>query len=190
MAWFHHALQEASLPPSTMDNHACLESNPRSAVPVALSEGQDWPQSLQSPITSYPTASQDMAFPRVGEHLHISFLNQSDGPVPLSYVTLQEQRCVVSWFLGWGSSQRERFLQDLISKAVPGKICSLLEHLNNLQVKDCPPNIFECQLKLWTQWFDTWTDEERNVFLTSLEEKDPVFVAQFYKGLASTAGRD
>lgn len=97
---------------------------------------------------------------------------------------------MVSWFLGWGPSQRECFLQDLISKAVPGKVCSLLEHLNKLQVKDCPPNIFECQLRLWTQWFDTWSEEERNAFLTKLEEKDPIFVAQFYRELAGTAGRD
>ncbi|KAB5579861.1 hypothetical protein PHYPO_G00199830 [Pangasianodon hypophthalmus] len=196
MAWFHHALQEASLPQSpstkshTTNNHACLEPNPRSATPVALSEGQDWPQLLQSSITSYPSASQEMVCSRVGEHQHTSSLTQSDGPVPLSYVTLQEQRCVLSWFLGWGPSQRECFLQDLISKAVPGKVCSLLEHLNKLQVKDRPPNIFECQLRLWTQWFDTWTEEERNAFLATLEEKDPMFVAQFYKVLASTAGRD
>lgn len=133
MAWFHHALQEASLPQSpSMKNHVCLESTPRSAIPVA--EGQGWPQCLLSSITSYPTASQDMLCLKVGEHLDNSSINQSDGPVPLSYVTLQEQRCVVSWFLGWGPSQRECFLQDLISKAVPGKVCSLLEHLNKLQV--------------------------------------------------------
>lgn len=137
MAWFHHALQDASLPQSpsmknhTTNNHACLDSNPRSTIQVALSEGQDCPQIVQSSITSYPTAPQEMVCPRVGEHCS---LNQSDGPVLLSYVTLQEQRCVVNWFLGWGPSQRECFLQDLISKAVPGKVCSLLEHLNKLQV--------------------------------------------------------
>lgn len=140
MAWFHHALQEASQPQSpsmknhTASNHPCFESNPRSAIPVGLSEGQGWPQLLQSSIASYPTASQEMVCPRVGEHLHASSLSRSDGPVPLSYVTLQEQRCVISWFLGWGTSQRQCFLEDLISKAVPGKVCSLLEHLNKLQV--------------------------------------------------------
>lgn len=139
MAWFHHALQEESLPQSpsmanhTTNNHACLNSNPRSAIPVALSEDQDWPQILQSSITFYSTASQEMVCARVGEHCSV---NQSDYPVPLSYVTLQEQRCVVNWFLGWGPSQREYFLQDLISKAVPGKVCSLLEHLNKLQVME------------------------------------------------------
>uniref|UniRef100_A0A8C7D1S3 Uncharacterized protein n=1 Tax=Oncorhynchus kisutch TaxID=8019 RepID=A0A8C7D1S3_ONCKI len=44
--------------------------------------------------------------------------------------------------------------------------------LKMLQVKDCPPNIFECQLRLWTQWFESWSEEERNSFLHILEERD------------------
>ncbi|XP_063074585.1 uncharacterized protein C14orf119 homolog [Engraulis encrasicolus] len=105
-----------------------------------------------------------------------------------SFVTLQEYRCVLSWFLGWGPSQRQQFLEDLIAKAVPGKVCSLLAQLTTMQVKDKPPNIFECQLRLWTQWFESWTEEERNTFITRLEEADPAFVAQFYTGVACTAG--
>uniref|UniRef100_A0A8C8C6K9 Uncharacterized protein n=1 Tax=Oncorhynchus tshawytscha TaxID=74940 RepID=A0A8C8C6K9_ONCTS len=44
--------------------------------------------------------------------------------------------------------------------------------LKMLQVKDCPPNIFECQLHLWTQWFESWSEEERNSFLHIPEERD------------------
>ncbi|XP_061694326.1 uncharacterized protein C14orf119 homolog [Syngnathoides biaculeatus] len=115
---------------------------------------------------------------------------QVGGPEPISYVSLQEQRCVLSWFQGWNSSQRERFLQDLLGKAVPGKVCTLLDSLNTLQVKDRLPNIFECQLRLWTQWFQSWGEEERNHFLHVLEERDPTFVAHFYNCVAGTAGRD
>lgn len=140
MAWFHYTSREASQPQSpternhTTNHHALLETNPRSAVSRALSEGQGCTQIVQSSITSYSAASQEMVCPSMGEHSKASYLNQSGGPVPLSYVTLQEQRCVISWFLGWSPFQREWFLQDLISKAVPGKVCSLLEHLNKLQV--------------------------------------------------------
>uniref|UniRef100_A0A8C6UDP0 Chromosome 14 open reading frame 119 n=1 Tax=Neogobius melanostomus TaxID=47308 RepID=A0A8C6UDP0_9GOBI len=111
-------------------------------------------------------------------------------PQPISYVTLQEQRCVLSWFQGWNVPQRERFMQDLLGKAVPGKVCTLLDSLSTLQVKDKLPNIFECQLRLWTQWFESWEEEERNHFLHILEEKDPVFVAQFYSCVAGTAAKD
>lgn len=41
---------------------------------------------------------------------------------------------MLSWFQGWSASQRERFLQDLLGKAVPGKVCTLLDSLSTLQV--------------------------------------------------------
>ncbi|XP_038156430.1 uncharacterized protein C14orf119 homolog [Cyprinodon tularosa] len=111
-------------------------------------------------------------------------------PEPISYVTFQEQRCVLSWFQGWNAPQKERFLQDLVGKAVPGKVCTLLDSLSTLQVKDKLPNIFECQLRLWTQWFESWGEDERNHFLHMLEEKDPMFVSHFYRSVAGTAGRE
>ncbi|XP_040027769.1 uncharacterized protein C14orf119 homolog [Gasterosteus aculeatus] len=111
-------------------------------------------------------------------------------PEPISYVSLQEQRCVLSWFQGWNAAQRERFLQDLLGKAVPGKVCTLLDSLSTLEVKDRLPNIYECQLRLWSQWFESWGEEERNHFLHILEEQDPVFVGHFYRSVAGTSGRD
>ncbi|XP_076829391.1 uncharacterized protein C14orf119 homolog [Brachyhypopomus gauderio] len=183
MAWFHHGQPQLSSMKNLATNHMCLGSN----LSTATSEG--WPHPHQS---STRLVSPDSVPPSLGDLTCTPSLNlrESDNPEPLSYVTLQEQRCVLSWFLGWGPPQRERFLQDLISKAVPGKVSSLLEQLNTLQVKDRPPNIFECQLRLWTQWFESWSEEERNAFLNSLEERDAIFVAQFYRAVASTAGRD
>lgn len=68
----------------------------------------------------------------------LSGFSSSEGRVrdsgPISYLSLQEQRCVLSWFQGWNASQRERFFQDLLGKAVPGKVCTLLDSLSTLQV--------------------------------------------------------
>ncbi|XP_037132594.1 uncharacterized protein C14orf119 homolog [Syngnathus acus] len=136
----------------------------------------------------FPSAPQGVAGPPTLENLTCG--GQVREPVPISYVSLQEQRCVLSWFQSWNSSQRERFLQDLVGKAVPGKVCTLLDSLSTLQVKDRLPNIFECQLRLWTQWFESWGEEERNHFLYILEERDPTFVSHFYTCVAGTAGRD
>ncbi|XP_039596209.1 uncharacterized protein C14orf119 homolog [Polypterus senegalus] len=114
-------------------------------------------------------------------------------PVPIegiSYITAQELRCVLSWFHGWGATQRQRFLEDLVSKAVPGKLCALLGELSLLQVQDKAPSIFECQLRLWNQWFESWSEDERNRFVRLLEESEPTFVAQFYQEIANTAGKD
>uniref|UniRef100_A0A8D3ATR8 Uncharacterized protein n=1 Tax=Scophthalmus maximus TaxID=52904 RepID=A0A8D3ATR8_SCOMX len=142
--------------------------------------------------TDFPSAPRGVVSPPSLEKL--SCASQSAGHVgdtePISYVTLQEQRCVLSWFQGWTAGQREHFLQDLLGKAVPGKVCTLLDSLSTLQVKDKLPNIFECQLRLWSQWFESWGEEERNHFLHILEERDPAFVSHFYSSVAGTAGRD
>ncbi|XP_026170287.1 uncharacterized protein C14orf119 homolog [Mastacembelus armatus] len=139
----------------------------------------------------FPTAGQVVCPPSL-ENLSCASSSPSQvrKPEPISYVTLQEQRCVLSWFQGWTATQRERFLQDLLGKAVPGKVCTLLDSLSTLQVKDRLPNIFECQLRLWSQWFESWGEEERNHFLHMLEERDPVFVSHFYSNVAATAGRN
>ncbi|XP_022603786.1 uncharacterized protein C14orf119 homolog [Seriola dumerili] len=140
----------------------------------------------------FPSAPQSVVSPPSLENLSCASpsAGQVGDPEPISYVTLQEQRCVLSWFQGWTAAQRERFLQDLLGKAVPGKVCTLLDSLSTLQVRDRLPNIFECQLRLWSQWFESWREEERNHFLHILEERDPVFVAHFYSSVAGTAGRD
>ncbi|XP_028986565.1 uncharacterized protein C14orf119 homolog [Betta splendens] len=140
----------------------------------------------------FPSAPQEVVSPPSLENLSCASpnLGQIKEPEPISYATVQEQRCVLSWFQGWSTTQRERFLQNLLEKAVPGKVCTLLDSLRTLQVKDHLPNIFECQLRLWNQWFQSWGEEERNSFLNMLEERDPELVAHFYRSVANTAGRD
>lgn len=154
---------------------------------------QEWPLSANTSPKDFPSAPQHTTPPGPPSLENLSCSSVTGvhkDPQPISYVTLQEQRCVLSWFQGWNVSQRDRFMQDLLGKAVPGKVCTLLDSLSTLQVKDKLPNIFECQLRLWTQWFESWEEEERNHFLHILEEKDPVFVAQFYSCVAGTAGKD
>ncbi|KAL4657208.1 hypothetical protein GN956_G4812 [Arapaima gigas] len=190
MSWFFQGLQGSYLQPPPAAT-AAPTGNPQDIRPFG---GQDWrclQASSAEPNLDFPSLPCSSAPPTQGGPF-----GDSQGPgvgrgsLPLSYVTQQEQRCVLSWFLGWAPPQRERFLQDLLSKAVPGKVCTLLEQLNTLQVRDRPPNIFECQLRLWSQWFETWSEEEQNTFLHALEEKDPAFVTHFYRLVAGTAGRD
>nr|XP_020819695.1 uncharacterized protein C14orf119 homolog [Phascolarctos cinereus] len=98
-------------------------------------------------------------------------------------------KCVLHWFASWSDPQRERFLHDLVAKAVPGKLQPLLEGLEQLSVSgaDRPPRIFDCQLRLWDQWFRSWAEEERNEFVRQLETSEPDFVAKFYQAVAATA---
>ncbi|XP_056097107.1 uncharacterized protein C14orf119 homolog [Rhinichthys klamathensis goyatoka] len=196
MAWFHQALQgsgqpDASMMLPTVEDLSHTQVSKHTITQLGMSDGQGWSTHPPVSITDFPPASGGIVPQRL-EALSCTSLNMGsrENSLPLTFVTLQEQRCVLGWYFGWNAVQKQRFLEDLISKAVPGKVSSLLDQLNTLQVNDRPPNIFECQLRLWTQWFDSWSEEERNAFLNSLEEKDPTFVAYFYSRVAGTAGRD
>ncbi|KAL3874976.1 hypothetical protein ACJMK2_037922 [Sinanodonta woodiana] len=91
----------------------------------------------------------------------------------------KEMQCVLHWFDGWSKMQKEDFLKDLADKAVPDNVETLFESMRYMDVRDRPPSIFQCQLKLFTQWFDGWTDKERNDFMIQLQQLDPSFVAEF-----------
>lgn len=197
MAWFNHVrLGSDQKQQLAADSHSFTASD---VLCSSLSSGFRAPTG--GPLTAgcsapgpgdFPPAPRGLSSPPSLENLTCSSSStaQVRDPEPISYVSLQEQRCVLSWFQGWSLAQKERFLQDLLGKAVPGKVCTLLDSLSTLQVKDKLPNIFECQLRLWTQWFESWCEEERNHFLHMLEERDPGFVAHFYRSVAGTARRD
>lgn len=196
MAWFKSTIQGSNENPESTDcsGRFCTAYNrlrglTEGSMPTTTYE---WPFCATASPKDFPSAPHHTSHepPSLEKLSCSSATGLHKEPQPISYVTLQEQRCVLSWFQGWNAPQRDRFMQDLLGKAVPGKVCTLLDSLSTLQVKDKLPNIFECQLRLWTQWFESWEEEERNHFLHILEEKDPIFVAQFYSCVAGTAGKD
>ena len=100
-----------------------------------------------------------------------------------------EMSSVLHWFQSWSEMQRGDFMKVLIEKAVPSKVSTLFDAMNMLNVDDKPPSIFKCQMKLFEQWFDSWTDHQRNVFLQRLELADHDFVNRFNEEVASTSGQ-
>ena len=119
---------------------------------------------LESSSTSMP-----LSFPSPLPPVPDNISNSS--PPPMSYITSQEMKCILHWFASWSGPQRERFLRDLVAKAVPGKLQPLLESLEQLSVSGTnrPPCIFECQLRLWDQWFRGCAEQEHNEFVRQLE---------------------
>ena len=101
--------------------------------------------------------------------------------------TEKEIQCVLHWFQSWSPLQKGDFLKDLVDKAVPEKVSTLFDALSALDVKDKPPSIFKCQIQLFNQWFEVWTDKERNDCMRMIEEIDPEFIARFSDAVASTA---
>lgn len=98
--------------------------------------------------------------------------------------TEKEIQCVVNWFKAFTFYQKKDFYKQLLDKAVPCNMDNLFESLGNMNVEDRPPSIFQCQMKLFNQWFDGWSDSERNDFITKLRAVNPQFVEEFEKELA------
>ncbi|KAF3858608.1 hypothetical protein F7725_011809 [Dissostichus mawsoni] len=173
MSWFNHVSQGSNQQQQPTDRLSAtdmlcstLHSRQKEGSPTMAA--QHWTGFSTPSPEDFPSAPRGVVSPLSLENL-LCASHSADRMrelEPISYVSLQEQRCVLSWFQGWTPPQRERFMQDLLGKAVPGK------------------------LRLWSQWFESWGEEERNHFLHILEEQDPVFVAHFYRSVAGTAGRD
>lgn len=102
----------------------------------------------------------------------------------------QNMQCVVHWFTYWSDLQKSDFLKDLVAKAVPWKVSTLLDAMTALDVsRKKPLSIFECQMKLFDQWFEEWTDKERNALMQQLEQIDTDFVSRFNEEVAMTSGQ-
>ncbi|CAL1530495.1 unnamed protein product [Lymnaea stagnalis] len=91
----------------------------------------------------------------------------------------KEIQCVLHWFTTWSHLQKQDFLKDLLDKLIPNYVDSLFDSMKSLGVSDKPPSIFQCQLKLFSQWFSNWTDAERKDFMIKIQCIDPGFVATF-----------
>lgn len=91
-----------------------------------------------------------------------------------------EMRTVLHWFTTWSKYQQIDFLTDLVNKGVPPDVDSLFDSMKTLKVNDKPPSIFQCQMKLYTSWFEGWSDKEKDDFVRKLGEISPEFVEQFH----------
>lgn len=87
--------------------------------------------------------------------------------------------------------QKDDFLKSLLEKAVPNKMCTLLDAMQSLDtsMSHKPPSIFKCQMSLFDQWFSDWSDKDRNDFMIALECIDSEFVTRFNAQVAGTSGQ-
>lgn len=92
----------------------------------------------------------------------------------------QEISSVVNWFTQWRRFQLQDFMANLVNKAVPPDVDSLFDAMQAFNVKDKPLTMFQCQLKLFNSWFQSWSEKERETFLRRLAEKNPAFVEEFH----------
>lgn len=91
----------------------------------------------------------------------------------------RELQCVSHWFSSWSPLQKQDFLKDLLDKLFPVHVDSLFASMHQMSVTDKAPSIFQCQLKLFSDWFSLWTDKQRNDFILRLAVIDSDFVKKF-----------
>ena len=96
----------------------------------------------------------------------------------------KEIQCVIHWFQGWSRFHKQDFFKDLLDKAIPCHMDSLFDSMKSMNVNDKPPSIYECQIKLFNQWFEAWSRQERDSFLSKLRDVDPDFVEELDKQIS------
>ena len=97
---------------------------------------------------------------------------------------------VIYWFVHWTSAQRNDFLDNLLCKAVPNKIVTIVEAMSSLDMNNSGEHsMFSCQLRLFDNWFKGWSDEQRNKLLEQLEHIDAPFVERLNNCVAATSGQ-
>jgi len=94
----------------------------------------------------------------------------------------QRMNYFLSWFQGWSDLQKSDFVGVLANKMSDGDIVDSVEALKingdiiNGDTKK-PPSLYECQIKLFKDWFSSWSDDQKNYLVTRLQAID----AEFYE---------
>ncbi len=84
--------------------------------------------------------------------------------------------------------QRGDFLPILIQKFHDKEqINGLIPSMDACSVESRPPSIFECRIKLFKEWSDTWSEAERQQLLNELRSIDEEFVEKFAAQVSGNA---
>ncbi|XP_064484678.1 uncharacterized protein C14orf119-like [Ornithodoros turicata] len=96
---------------------------------------------------------------------------------------------LVTWFREYSELQRDDFLKVLVEKYAPNSPDDYLaDTLNHIGVSDRAPSIFQCRMKLFDEWFQNWSDEEKAGFLDRLRHEDADFVARYDRVASAEPG--
>jgi hypothetical protein len=99
---------------------------------------------------------------------------------------------VVQWFRSWSEFQKEDFVQVLArhlkkegdtsaSKGEDLQVSSLVNGVHQLSTTGRPPSLFLCQVKLFNEWWASWSQADRDKMTAMLKDAD----AGFYQEVES-----
>lgn len=111
--------------------------------------------------------------------------NANNGYVPN---TRAQIGYLVQWFHEWSEMQRSDFLpilsQKFGNKSYVNGLLPGMEGISNLE--DKPPSLFQCRIKLFREWADSWSREEKDQFLNHIKTTDPEFIRKYDEELDSS----
>lgn len=88
-----------------------------------------------------------------------------------------ETDLVVKWFTEFSEMQKSDFFKILLKKYGTRLDSDLIASLlNDLQVTDQRPTIFQCRVKLFDHWFSSWSDQQKQTLLSRLATADQDFM--------------
>ncbi|PSN43873.1 hypothetical protein C0J52_07760 [Blattella germanica] len=96
---------------------------------------------------------------------------------------------VVEWFNEWSEMQRGDFLPVLAQQFVPSSyVNGLVSGIEGMGCRDDrPPSLFQCRIKLFREWSETWGAGEREQLLNRIKAVDAAFASKYEEEINSAA---
>jgi len=101
-----------------------------------------------------------------------------------SYSPTSQMNFAIQWFKQWSEYQKEDFtsilgqlLKDNVEKGAKGDgVEGLVNGVTTLSTdQEGPASLFRCQVKLFNEWWTTWSSEDRDKMTALIQEADPAF---------------
>lgn len=97
----------------------------------------------------------------------------------------------LSWFNQWSDLQKSDFvnvLAERMSSTANGSYHDPSDSMNSMSLgagDKKPPSLFDCQVKLFREWFLGWSDDQKNYLVIRLRDIDSVFFTKFEDRMGS-----
>jgi len=91
-------------------------------------------------------------------------------------------RYMLQWFGEWSEMERGDFLPVLVhgfgcNGSAANGLPSIMETLCKEEGR--PLSLFKCRIKLFTEWVQTWSDEDKDSFLSGIRSMDTDFAERY-----------
>lgn len=98
-------------------------------------------------------------------------------------------RYITKWFEEWSEMQRGDFLGVLLDRCGPaGLVNGLLPGMEGLGCNEDssrPLSLFQCRVKLFREWSNNWSEQEKDSLVTAIKNIDSAFAEKYDEKLST-----